>query len=137
MPEVEAGLAVELTEAQARGGPPTDLAPPGGALLLVTVDGEPAAIGGIRGLDTDVAEVKSMYVAPAGRGRGIAKRLLGRLEALAADHGCRAVRLDTAAHLSAAIAMYRAVGYREIPRYNENPAAALWFERELSPRPAP
>jgi ribosomal protein S18 acetylase RimI-like enzyme len=110
---------------------PAGLAPPGGELLLVSIDGEPIAIGGIRGLETGVAEVKSMYVAPAGRGRGLAKRLLGRLEAIAAEHGCRAVRLDTAAHLTAAIALYRGVGYREIPRYNDNPYAAVWFERAL------
>jgi ribosomal protein S18 acetylase RimI-like enzyme len=130
--EVEAGLGHVMEDAQARGGPPADLAPPGGELLLVSLDGVPAAIGGIRDLDTDVAEVKSMYVAPAGRGRGVARRLLGRLEAIAAERGCHAVRLDTAAHLSAAIALYRGAGYREIPAYNENPHAALWFERDLS-----
>jgi ribosomal protein S18 acetylase RimI-like enzyme len=100
-------------------------------MLLVTLDGEPMAIGGIRDLDTEVAEVKSMYVAPAGRRRGIAKRLLRQLEAIAAEHGCRAVRLDTADHLTAAIALYRAVGYREIPAFNSGPLAELWFERAL------
>jgi ribosomal protein S18 acetylase RimI-like enzyme len=109
--------------------------PQGGELLLVSIDGEPAAMGGIRDLDSEVAEIKSMYVAPAGRGRGLGKKLLGRLEAIAAERGCRAVRLDTAAHLTAAITLYRGVGYREIPPYNENPHAALWFERELSRRP--
>jgi ribosomal protein S18 acetylase RimI-like enzyme len=111
--------------------PPAELVPPGGVMLLVTLDGEPVAIGGVRDLDTDVAEVKSMYVAPSGRGRGIARRLLGRLEEVAAERGCSAVRLDTAAHLAAAIAFYRAVGYRDISRYNDNPHAAFWFEREL------
>ena len=137
--EVEAGLGRVMEEAQAGGGPPADLVPPGGELLLATIDGAPAALGGIRDLDSEVAEVKSMYVAPAGRGRGLARALLGRLEAIAAEHRCRAVRLDTAAHLTAAIALYRGAGYAEVPAYNENPNAALWFERELSPRrrPAP
>jgi ribosomal protein S18 acetylase RimI-like enzyme len=130
--EVEDGLGHVMEDARARGGPPADLAPPAGELLLVTVDGAPAAVGGVRDLDTEVAEVKSMYVAPAGRGRGLGRKLLGRLEAIAAERGCRAVRLDTAAHLTAAIALYRAVGYREVPAYNENPHAALWFERDLS-----
>jgi ribosomal protein S18 acetylase RimI-like enzyme len=118
-------------EALAAEAPPEDLVPPRGEMLLVTLDGAPVAIGGIRDLDTPVAEVKSMYVAPPGRRRGIARQLLGRLEAIAAEHGCRAVRLDTATHLTAAIALYRAVGYREIPAFNSGPLADLWFERGL------
>jgi ribosomal protein S18 acetylase RimI-like enzyme len=124
------GMPVD-DEALADEAPPLDLVPPHGEMLLVTLGGAPVAIGGVRDLDTPVAEVKSMYVAPAGRRRGIARELLGRLEAIAAEHGCRAVRLDTAAHLTAAIALYRAVGYREIPAYHSGPLADLWFEREL------
>lgn len=124
------GMAVD-GEALAMEAPPEDLVPPRGEMLLVTIEDEPVAIGGVRDLDTDVAEVKSMYVAPTGRRRGIARRLLGRLEAIAAARGCRAVRLDTAAHLTTAIALYQAVGYHEIPAYNSGPVADLWFERSL------
>jgi GNAT superfamily N-acetyltransferase len=112
--------------------PPADLAPPSGALLLVTRAGEPVAIGGVRDLDSAVAEVKSMYVAPAVRGLGLGRLILGRLGEIAASHGCRAVRLDTAEHLTAAIALYRGLGYREIPAFNDGPNADLWFERQLS-----
>jgi ribosomal protein S18 acetylase RimI-like enzyme len=125
------GMPVD-EEALASEAPPLELVPPRGEMLLVSLDREPVAIGGVRDLDTAVAEVKSMYVAPAGRGRGIAKRLLGQLEAIAAEHGCRAVRLDTASHLTAAIALYRGVGYHEIPAYNSGPVADFWFERALS-----
>ena len=38
--------------------------PPDGVLLLARVDGDPAGIGGVRHLDTEIAEVKSMYVVP-------------------------------------------------------------------------
>ena len=55
-------------EALAEEAPPADLAPPGGEMLLVTLDGAPVAIGGVSDLDTPVAEVKSMYVAPAPAG---------------------------------------------------------------------
>jgi ribosomal protein S18 acetylase RimI-like enzyme len=100
-------------------------------MLLVSLAAEPVAIGGIRDLDTPVAEIKSMYVAPPGRRRGIARRLLRALEATATAHGCRAVRLDTADHLPAAIALYRSSGYHEIPAFNSGPLADLWFERSL------
>jgi ribosomal protein S18 acetylase RimI-like enzyme len=125
------GMPVD-DEALAAEAPPEDLVPPRGEMLLVTLDGEPVAIGGIRDLETPVAEIKSMYVAPMGRRRGIARRLLRALEAIAAERGCRAVRLDTAAHLTAAIALYQAVGYREISAYASGPLADLWFERALS-----
>ncbi len=29
------------------------------------------------------------------------------------------------------VGLYRAAGYREVPAYNENPKADLWFERSL------
>ncbi|HVD41728.1 MAG TPA: GNAT family N-acetyltransferase [Solirubrobacterales bacterium] len=124
----EAG--VDLDEEIAK-GPPTDLAPPNGVFLLALADGAPAGLGGVRYLDTDVAEVKSMYVAPAYRGTGLGRRILARLDEIALEHGCRAIRLDTSDYLTPAVGLYRSAGYREVPAYNENPKADLWFERVL------
>jgi len=124
----EAGIDIE---AEIAAGPPSDLVPPDGVLLLARVDGEPAGLGGVRHLGTDVAEVKSMYVAPAFRGSGLGRRILARLDEIAGEHGCRAVRLDTSDYLTPAVGLYRAAGYREVPAYNENPKADLWFERAL------
>jgi GNAT superfamily N-acetyltransferase len=112
-------------------GPPSDLVPPNGVLLLALADGEPAGLGGVRHLNTDVAEVKSMYVTPAYRGTGLGRRILARLDEIALEHGCSAVRLDTSDYLTPAVGLYRAAGYREVPAYNENPKADLWFERDL------
>ncbi len=132
--ETDAPLGIDL-EAEIAAGPPRDLTPPAGVLLLIRIDGEPAGLGGIRHLDTDAAEVKSMYVAPAQRGRGVASELLDELEAIARRHGCRAVRLDTSDYLTGAIGLYRAAGYRDVPDYNGNPKANLWFERSLADEP--
>jgi GNAT superfamily N-acetyltransferase len=118
-------------EAEIAAGPPANLDPPDGALLLARVEGDPAAIGGVRHLDAPIAEVKSMYVAPAYRGAGLAARLLDELHAVAAERGCRAIRLDTSAYLTAAVALYRAAGYAEVSDYNGNVKADLWFERPL------
>jgi len=124
------GAGIDLDEEIAK-GPPADLVPPNGVLLLATVDDEPAGLGGIRHLDTEVAEVKSMYVAPAYRGTGLGRRILARLDEIALEHGCEAVRLDTSDYLTPAVGLYRSAGYREVPAYNENPKADLWFERTL------
>ncbi|HEX2392597.1 MAG TPA: GNAT family N-acetyltransferase [Solirubrobacterales bacterium] len=120
--ELAAGIAA---------GPPAALVPPGGALLLARVDGEAAGIAGVRHLETEVAEVKSMYVEPSHRGVGLGRRLLTEVERIAAEHGCRRVRLDTSDYLSEAIGLYRSAGYAEVADYNANPKASLWFEREL------
>jgi GNAT superfamily N-acetyltransferase len=110
----EAGI--DLDEEIAK-GPPEDLAPPNGVLLLARVDGKPAGLGGVRYLNTEIAEVKSMYVAPTFRGSGLGRRILARL--------------DTSDYLTPAVGLYRSAGYREVPAYNENPKADLWFERAL------
>jgi GNAT superfamily N-acetyltransferase len=98
-------------------------------MLVALRDGEPAALGGVRHLDTEVAEVKSMYVVPAHRGAGVGSAVLSKLEAIARDRGCVATRLDTSDYLTPAVALYRSAGYIEVPDYNGNPKANLWFER--------
>jgi GNAT superfamily N-acetyltransferase len=118
-------------EAEIAAGPPADLTPPDGVLLLARVGGSAAGIGGVRHLDTEIAEVKSMYVVPAHRGGGVGRRIIVELERIAREHGCRATRLDTSRYLTPAVALYRAAGYREVPDYNGNPKADLWFERVL------
>jgi ribosomal protein S18 acetylase RimI-like enzyme len=128
--EADGPLGIDL-EVEIAAGPAANLAPPDGALLIARVDGDPAALGGIRHLDTPVAEVKSMYVVRGYRGGGLARRMLDELEGIARERGCRATRLDTSDYLTAAIALYRSAGYREVADYNGNPKANLWFEREL------
>jgi len=128
--ESDGPLEIDL-EAEIAAGPPAELAGPHGVLLLARVEGEPAGIGGVRFLDTAAAEVKSMYVSPTFRGRGLARALLTELERIAREHDCARVQLDTSDYLTAAVALYRAAGYREVPAYNENAKANLWFERRL------
>jgi GrpB-like predicted nucleotidyltransferase (UPF0157 family)/GNAT superfamily N-acetyltransferase len=134
--EADGPLEVEIDiEAEIAAGPPPDLVPPNGVLLLARVGAAPAALGGVRYLDTDFAEVKTMFVSPPFRGSGLGRRMLAELEEIARGRGCRAIRLDTSAYLTPAIALYRAAGYREIPAYNENPKADLWFELPLEDEP--
>jgi GNAT superfamily N-acetyltransferase len=130
--EADGPLGIDL-EAEIAKGPPAELGAPGGVLLLVRVDGAAAGLGGVRHLDTEVAEVKSMYLDPAFRGRGLARKLLAELEGVARRHGCAAVRLDTSDYLAGAVGLYRAAGYREVSDYNGNSKANLWFERQLTP----
>lgn len=128
--EADGPLGIDL-EAEIAAGPPTELTGPDGVLLFARVDGEPAGLGGVRYLDAEAAEVKSMFVAPSHRGHGVGRAILSELEQIAREHGCRRSRLDTSDYLTGALALYRAAGYREVPPYNENSKANLWFERQL------
>jgi drug/metabolite transporter (DMT)-like permease/GNAT superfamily N-acetyltransferase len=105
---------------------------PHGAFLVLYDDGRPIACGGIRELGDGAAELKRMYVAPEARGNGYGARLLAGLEDEARRLGYERLRLDTADRLREAQALYRSAGYTEIPDYNGNTAAALWFEKDLA-----
>jgi ribosomal protein S18 acetylase RimI-like enzyme len=72
-----------------------------------------------------------MWVAEPARGLGIARRLLGELEAAARNAGATATRLETNETLAEAIAMYRSAGYVEVAPFNDEPFAHHWFAKEL------
>lgn len=108
-----------------------EFAPPAGCMLVVRLFGEPVGCGGIRTLEPGVGEIKRMWISPEVRGMGVGRRLLAVLEEVARARKLRTVRLDTHGSLAEALGLYRAAGYREIPRYNDNRYAQHWFEKSL------
>ncbi|MDG4668040.1 GNAT family N-acetyltransferase [Mycobacterium sp. 236(2023)] len=123
-----------LLEQSAGGGVAEDPSPPDGAFLLADLAGVldgPIACAGLRRLTAETGEIKRMYVAPAARGRGVARKLLARIEEEARVIGYRSVRLDTASGMVAAQGLYGAAGYRRIDDYNGNPHASFWMEKTL------
>jgi DNA-binding MarR family transcriptional regulator/GNAT superfamily N-acetyltransferase len=108
------------------------MAPGAGAFVVASSDGEPVACGGVQALAPAMGEIKRMWVHPGWRGAGLGSRLLRHLEHVSADLGHRVVRLDTNGTLVEAIAMYERAGYRHIERYNGNPYAQAWFEKDLT-----
>ena len=109
-----------------------ELVPPTGAFLIARIAGHPAGCGGLRTLAPGVGELMRMWVDGAHRGLGIGKRLLAALEEQAETLGHARVRLYTNRSLDEAKAMYRAAGYVEIDRYNDDPYADHWFEKRLA-----
>jgi putative acetyltransferase len=108
-------------------------APPRGRLLLATEGEAPAGCVGLHEWDARIAEMKRLYVRPAFRGRGLGRILTDAALADARALGYCSVRLDTIPTLmQPAIALYRELGFREIPRYRENPIPdALYLELRL------
>ena len=135
-----AAYAAELAARFAHGTEPVettasdveDMVPPRGQFLLVMVKGTARGCAGLRTIGPGVGEVKRMWIDPEVRGRGLARMLLGELEAWARELGMHTVRLDTAAVRDEAIALYGSAGYDRIGPYNDNPHAAHWFEKRLS-----
>jgi GNAT superfamily N-acetyltransferase len=85
--------------------------------LVAVHGGDAVACGGIQSLDLDTAELRRMYVRPAYRGQGIAKRMLTALEEFAVSRGHTVLRLEAGVHFQEAIALYLSAGYQPIPRF--------------------
>jgi GNAT superfamily N-acetyltransferase len=101
-------------------------------VLLAHVGGEPAAAAGLRRLDAETCEMKRLYCRPAFRGRGLGRAMCARLFAEARALGFERMRLDTLERLAEAVALYKALGFRRIPAYNDNPlAGVMHMERAL------
>ena len=116
-------------------------APPKGTLLIASgPSGEVLGCVGVRPLEAPgVCEMKRLYVRPAGRGSGAGRALAQAALAFAEAAGYRQMVLDTLPELTTAIALYRTLGFSEIPPYWPSPIPVLYFGKPLgseSPRGA-
>ncbi len=108
-----------------------DMAPPSGLFVIARLDGDAIGCGGLKRVDEATGEIKRIWTAPSARGLGVARRMLRMLEAAAREKGLKALRLDTNRALVEAHALYRSDGYQEVARFNDNPYADHWFEKQL------
>jgi putative acetyltransferase len=111
---------------------------PTGRLLLALrhdppeVD-EPIGCVGLRKLEKGICEMKRLYVRPGFRKEGVGQVLVENLIADACALGYKKLRLDTLPSMREAQALYRRLGFVEIPAYLKNPTPnALCFELALS-----
>ena len=112
---------------------PGPYAPPAGALLVATLAGNPAGCVAFKKLDGETCEVKRMFVDPAFRKRGIARALMLKLLERARERGYHRVRLGTLHSMTAAQALYRDLGFVEIPRYRpDEHTDTMFFEKNLT-----
>lgn len=115
---------------------PGKYVPPDGALLLARNEtGDLLGTVALRGLDRaqGICEMKRLYVAPAGRGQGLGRKLAEAVIAEARSLGYHAMRLDTLPSMQDAQRLYELLGFREIANYNGNPIAGTRFlEKDLT-----
>ena len=97
--------------------------PPDGSFFVGYLDGTPVASGAWRRSTVEAfgtartAELKRMYVVPAARGQGLARRMLAHLEADAAEHGAEAIVAECGLRQPEAIELYTSSGYSSIPSF--------------------
>ena len=107
-------------------------AAPEGILYLLYDKKEPIGCGALRKLDDEIAELRRMYIKFEYQGLGLSNELLESLIQLAKEKGYRKIRLDTLPAMASAIHLYEKYGFREIERYNDNPAKdARFFQLDL------
>ncbi len=128
-PRVTAGLQ-EIDRQIA--GLPGEYDPPRGDVILAFKDGDVVACGSLRGLDSQVGEIKRIYVREDHRGPGFGPILTQALVDRASELRFERIRVDTLPTMYAAIQFYQKLGFRPIPEYWPHPApGALFFERRI------
>ena len=112
---------------------PAPYSPPAGCLLLARRHGAAIGVVALKQLAPGIAEIKRLYVAPEARGAGIGRRLAERALAAAVAKGYERVRLDThRPSMAAAMALYRRLGFVEIPPYGPDLGGEIaFFEKHL------
>ena len=105
---------------------------PNGLLLVAKLRGAAVGCGALKfHMDTQIAEVKRMWVASHVRGLGLGRRVLERLSVEAASRGIVILRLETNRSLSEAKHLYERAGFVEVEPFNNEPYAHHWFEKDL------
>ena len=105
--------------------------PPGGLMLLATVDGAIAGSGAFRPLpDADypnACEMKRLFVRPAFRRFGLGRVMAQALMDRATEAGYSSMLLDTLDDMEAARGLYESLGFTEVPPFYFNPVPGAHY----------
>lgn len=110
--EASEAYGASLYPAESNHFMPLDALCAANVLFVSARDGDGTALAtGALALFDGWGELKRMWVAPAARGRGISKAILGDLEARARRAGLVLLRLETGVQNTEALALYRRAGF--------------------------
>ncbi|MFJ6620606.1 GNAT family N-acetyltransferase [Kitasatospora sp. NPDC091335] len=93
---------------------------PGAHGIAALLDDDPVGlVGGLPGSPDGVRELRSLWVAPRARGRGVADRLIEEVERWALATGGTTLRLAVLPGNAAALALYRRHGFAPLAEPGE------------------
>jgi len=108
------------------------------AYFVAIENGEVLGGAGIyptEGLPADTTELLKMYVSSASRGKGVGKALMAQCMAFAKSAGFSRLYLETMPELSAAVAVYKKLGFKELPARlgnTEHFSCTIWMVIDLN-----
>lgn len=109
--------------------------PPGGRLFIAW-DGDGRAVGCVAlrpHAENNACEMKRLYVRREGRGAGLGRMLAEFICEEARKAGYSRIYLDTMPTMTAAIALYRSLGFEPVEPYTFNPVpGAIFLARSLA-----
>lgn len=107
-------------------------APPRGVIFIASVNGQDIGVGALRPVSDTCCEMKRVFVRESARGLGIGKAIIDLLIARGESSGYVTMVLDTLPKLKTAQAIYKALGFQEIPAYYKNPLpGVVYYEKIL------
>ncbi|KCV83830.1 MarR family transcriptional regulator [Actibacterium atlanticum] len=129
--ELGARLNVEFDLKKAGDPDLSQMKHPHGTFVVARLGDMPVGCVGVKGNGGQLAEIKRMWIAPAARGLGLARRMMTAAEDAARDLGIEVLRLDTNSTLFEAVKLYQTMGWTQIDRFNNDPYPDLFFEKHL------
>lgn len=108
---------------------PGAYAPPGGALVMALVEGEPAGCAALRPFEEGRCEAKRLYVRPQYRGMGLGRALLVWVIEEARTLGYSELVGDTVPQMQTALAMYDRSGFERTAPYSASPTPGAIYLR--------
>ena len=113
---------------------PDTYRPPHGDVLLAYIDAIAVGTIAIGRMDDQFCEIRSMFVPPEQRGRGIATALCLEALKLAQSYGYTGARLTTGEKQPEAHGLYQKLGFVPVTPWDQAPMAGLWyFEQAFAP----
>jgi putative acetyltransferase len=106
---------------------------PDGDLILAYWNDEVAGCIALTKMkDTDVCEMKRLYVKPEFRKNKIGRILIEELLSSAKERNYKRMRLDTFSKLESAVHLYKKYGFENISSYYNNPlTGVVYMEKQL------
>ena len=86
-------------------------------VIVAYLNDVPVGCGALKKYNSDTLEVKRMFVEPTYRGRKIAQQIVAELELWVQELNYQFCVLETSIEMKPAVALYKSVGYLEIPKY--------------------